>query len=100
MSACLRSKATAPHVGHRGSLGGNNMTGTAGGGLSWVMPTVEGLMRDVADSADAAYVLSRDFKIIQVNAGFVRFAVANGGQQLGEHWRGLSVIDAISPVLR
>jgi hypothetical protein len=76
------------------------MTGTAADGYRGCMPTVDGLMRDVADSADAAYVFSRDFKIVKVNAGFVRFALANGGEQLGEQWHGLSVIDAISPVLR
>lgn len=57
-------------------------------------------MGSVAASAESAYAMSRDFRIIQVNAAFIRFALANGGQHISEHWYGLSAIDAISPVLR
>jgi uncharacterized protein YbaR (Trm112 family) len=64
------------------------------------MTTVEDLMRSVADRADAAYALARDFRIIHVNLGFRRFALANGGEHLCKSWDGLSAIDAIAPVLR
>jgi len=64
------------------------------------MQTAEELLSSVAQSDDSAYLLDPAFKLIRVNAGFVRFAAANGGASVLGGWQGKSVLDAIPPVLR
>lgn len=64
------------------------------------MPTADKLMRSVADSDDSAYRLSGDFRLLEVNAGFHRFARENGGASSIERWQYQSVLAAISGPLR
>jgi hypothetical protein len=64
------------------------------------VPTLDDIMRSVADSEDSAYAFSSDFRIVRVNAGFARFARENGGGTLADEWYGRSVIDAMAAVLR
>ena len=63
-------------------------------------PTCEALMASVADSDDSAYLLSHDNKLLEVNTGFRRFALENGGVDIDERWRGQSVLRAIAGPLR
>ena len=63
-------------------------------------PTCETIMASVADSDDSAYLLSCDNKLLEVNAGFRRFALENGGVDVVERWRCESVLRAIAGPLR
>jgi len=57
-------------------------------------------MADVADSDDSAYLLSKDDELLEVNAGYMRFASENGGAESTSSWRNRSVILAIAEPLR
>ncbi|MDB4988999.1 MAG: hypothetical protein JWN04_4177 [Myxococcaceae bacterium] len=62
--------------------------------------TAAALMASVADSDDSAYLLSRDDELVEVNAGFLRFAQENGGAASLEAWRNQPVLSAIAEPLR
>jgi hypothetical protein len=57
-------------------------------------------MTALAASDDSAYLLSSEYKILEVNAGFRRFARENGGTESIERWRHESVLAAVSGPLR
>lgn len=65
-----------------------------------IQATAAALMASVADSDDSAYVLSGDYELLEVNAGFMRFARENGGAASSELWRERSVLLAITEPLR
>ena len=53
------------------------------------------------DSADTAYVVSRDGRLLWHNAAWERFAQDNNGDSVLTDWRvGCSILDAMSPPLR
>lgn len=64
------------------------------------MLTAAELMRSVVDSDDSAYRLSADYRLLEANTGFHRFARENGGVVDIERWRHESVLEAISGPLR
>ncbi len=52
-------------------------------------------------SADTAYLLSRDLRIVATNAGWTTFALANGGGDVVERWTiGSPILEAIPAPLR
>ncbi len=64
------------------------------------MSSVEKLLSSLSGSDDTAYVLSRELKIVQVNSGFTRFALANGGESILARVQQQSVVESLAPVLR
>jgi hypothetical protein len=62
--------------------------------------TAADLMASVADGADPAYRLSRDYRLLEVNEAFRRFARDNGGAEMLEHLHDMSALTAISGPLR
>lgn len=63
-------------------------------------PTAEKLMASVADSDDSAYLLSGDNRLLEVNAGYLKFARQNARSDVVDRWRHESVIGAVSGPLR
>src|SRR5689334_7135711 len=64
------------------------------------MPSAEELMSSVAKSDDSAYLLTSDCRVLSVNAGFLRFAEANGGSQLLDKLGTAPIFAAMSQPLR
>lgn len=55
----------------------------------------------ISSIEDTSYLLSRQLKIVRVNAAWTRFAEQNGGAEVLLRWgRGSAVLDAISADLR
>lgn len=64
-------------------------------------PSDDDLFEVLRDSDATTYVLSRDLELMRTNAGWVRFARANGGEHILAEWRpGRRILDAISEVVR